>query len=171
MGQRSIATPNSAVWEMRVEHHFALIALRDMIQAHDQIDDAPTIDPALRSRLIAVRDLLEHWNENLPVFNAGEGAPGYRSGKWFAAEHPGDTPFLAFMNWNSTHGPMIAPDTPASEVREVLDAMERYVLQRHPQLSDFLPERAASPWLGGDDRGDRWYPRDVGPAGSNSAEL
>lgn len=56
--------------EAEFEHHFALVAARNLVKA---LELAPAsrivIDPTLRAELIEGRDLLEHWTENMPLFN------------------------------------------------------------------------------------------------------
>ena len=75
------------VWSAAIEHHFALVAARNVFQALDLIPASRvSVDPTLRFELIEGRDLHEHWPENMPVFNVTPrvAEPQYPSGKRFA---------------------------------------------------------------------------------------
>jgi hypothetical protein len=58
------------IWQAEIEHHFTLVAARNLFHALD-LPPASSIpvDATLRSELIEGRDLHEHWKENLLVFN------------------------------------------------------------------------------------------------------
>jgi hypothetical protein len=54
-----------------------------------------------------VRDLLEHWDENMPIFNGdSKEVPPRPSGKRFAARNPTGTPYWS-SEWNSKEGPLL----------------------------------------------------------------
>jgi hypothetical protein len=58
------------VWSAEMEHHFALIAARNLIRAMELPPPmAVQVDDTLRAELIEGRDLHEHWVENMPIFN------------------------------------------------------------------------------------------------------
>src|SRR4051794_39310195 len=58
------------IWAAQVEHHFALIAARHLLQALDlEPRSGVAVDPTVRAELKEGRDLHEHWDENLPIFN------------------------------------------------------------------------------------------------------
>lgn len=84
------------VWSAEIEHHFALIAARNLLHALElpPATSVP-IDPTLRAELIEGRDLHEHWRENLPLFNVNPrpADPSHRSGRDFAARNPDRGPY------------------------------------------------------------------------------
>jgi hypothetical protein len=53
------------------------------------------IDPTIRSELIEGRDLHEHWEENMPVFNVSPRVemPPRSTGRRFAARNPKAGPY------------------------------------------------------------------------------
>jgi hypothetical protein len=79
------------VWCAEMEHHYTLIAARNLIRAIELPPPmAVAVDETLRAELIEGRDLHEHWVENMPIFNVTprRGQPKYPSGKAFAKRHP-----------------------------------------------------------------------------------
>ena len=58
------------IWQAEMEHHFPLIAARNLVKALELTPaSAVPIEPTLRAELIEGRDLLEHWAETMPLFN------------------------------------------------------------------------------------------------------
>jgi hypothetical protein len=155
--------PGALVWEAATEHHFLLIAARNLIRAVDLAKDVMSleiaIDPTIRAELIEGRDLHEHWRENLPVFmvTPRREEPKYRSGKDFAERNPDRGPYWWF-GWNNKDGPMIQPNVPAHAVHEFVDRVEKVVLAQDDTLRRFLPPRQESPWFGVEGP-DRWWPK------------
>ena len=78
-------------WTASREHHFALIAARNLIKALE-LEPAlnVTVDPTLLLELKEGRDLHEHWDENMPIFNVWPRVekPPFPSGKSFAERNP-----------------------------------------------------------------------------------
>jgi hypothetical protein len=101
--------------------------------------------------------LLEHWVENLPVFNVWPRPrqPARRSGRDFAARNPSDGPYW-WLAWSSNQGAMLMPNVPAPAVHELLDAVEAEVLADDPSFASFVPPRAPSPWI---HEGGEWWPK------------
>jgi hypothetical protein len=117
---------NADYWAAEREHHFALVAARNLIHALDlEPASRVAVDPTIRAELIEGRDLLEHWVENLPVFNVWPRPrdPKRRSGRDFAMRNPREGPYW-WLSWNSKHGPMLMPNVSAPAVHEILDAVE-----------------------------------------------
>ena len=57
------------VWSAAIEHHFALVAARNLFQALDLHPPmCVSVNPTLRSEVIEGRDLHEHGRENVPVY-------------------------------------------------------------------------------------------------------
>lgn len=146
------------IWEAQIEHHFLLVAARNLIRAIDLTDGAIAIEPTIRAELIEGRDLNEHWRENLPVFLADpRGEPRYRSGKRFAERNPKQSPYW-WLGWSSGDGPQVLPNIPAHAIHELVDRVEETVLARDPGFRRFVPVRQPSRWLGEDAGADRWWP-------------
>lgn len=148
------------VWSAEIEHHFALVAANNLLRA---LDLAPAssvpVDPILRAELKEGRDLHEHWDENLPVFNVTPrvAQPPRGSGKAFAARNPDRGPYW-WLGWNSTSGAQLLPNVSAPALHELLDAVEAEVLSKDAALSRYVPPRAPSPWLHQD---GEWWPNSV----------
>jgi hypothetical protein len=146
------------IWRAELEHHFALVAARNLIHALE-LEPASTVplDPTIRAELIEGRDLLEHWVDNLPVFNVSPRpkSPVRRSGRDFAARNPDRGPYW-WLGWSSKQGAMLMPNVPAATVHKLLDAVEAEVLADDPSFAPFLPPRASSPWIR--ERGE-WWPK------------
>jgi hypothetical protein len=149
---------NGDIWLAELEHHFALVAARNLIHALE-LEPVSTVplDPTIRAELIEGRDLLEHWVDNLPVFNVSPPpkSPPRRSGRDFAARNPDRGPYW-WLSWNSKQGAMLMPNVPAPAVHELLDAVEAEVLADDPSFASFVPPRAPSPWIR--ERGE-WWPK------------
>jgi len=149
------------IWAAQIEHHFALIAARHLLQALEL--DPPTnvaVDPTLRAELKEGRDLHEHWLENVPVFNVSPRVkqPPRSSGRSFAARNPDRAPYW-WLGWSNKTGPTLLPNVSAPAVHGLLDAVEAEVLADDSALSPFVPPRAPSPWLHQD---GEWWPK-AGP--------
>jgi hypothetical protein len=56
------------IWRSQAEHHFMFLAARNLVRAVE-IAAESSIEGTLAENLKDVRDLLEHWDENMPVFN------------------------------------------------------------------------------------------------------
>lgn len=150
--------PSALVWEAATEHHFALIAARNLLRAIDLPGSGVSVDATTSAELIEGRDLHEHWVENLPIFNVHPrpGDPPRRSGQDFATRNPDAGPYWWFR-WSSTEGPKLLPNVPTHAVHELLDRVETAVL-RHPDMEQFIPPRQPSPWAGEAHGHDRWWP-------------
>jgi hypothetical protein len=145
------------VWAAEIEHHFVLIAGRNLLHALDLPPrTSVTIDKTLHDELIEGRDLHEHWRENLPLFNVTPrpGQPRYRSGKRFAARNPDVGPY-DWLAWGNKTGARLLPNVSAPALHEVLDAVENEVLAKDAGLRRFIPPRAPSPWIHQD---GEWWP-------------
>jgi hypothetical protein len=120
------------IWLAAIEHHFTLVAARNLLRALEL--PPPTsvpVDPTLRAELIEGRDLHEHWDENLPVFNVRPrvAQPPRRSGKDFAARNPDHGPY-SWLGWNSKAGALLLPHVSAPALHRLLDGIEAEVLGR-----------------------------------------
>jgi hypothetical protein len=146
------------VWSGEIEHHFALVAARNLVRA---LELAPAtnvpIDPTLRAELIEGRDLHEHWPENMPVFNVTPrpAQPRHRSGKDFAARNPKRGPYW-WLGWNNKTGAVLLPNVSAPALHELLNAVETEVLTNDDSLRRFVPPRAPSPWI---HENGEWWPK------------
>ncbi len=139
----------SEIWQGQIEHHFALVAARNLLHAIDLAQNhGITVDADLRQEIIEGRDLLEHWKENLPIFNVTPrpAEPKYRSGKSSAARHPNRSPYY-WLHWTNKRGPLLLPNVAALDLRELIDRVEAVVLASSPSLSRFVPTQAPSSWM------------------------
>ncbi len=156
-GPKGEQLTGAEVWQASIEHHFALIAARNLIHALelDPTDPIP-VDPVLRAELIEGRDVHEHWVDNMPVFNRRPRAaePPRRSGKDFAARNPDSSPYW-WLGWTQSHGPHLLPNVPAHALRDLLDDVESRIVARRPDLRSYLPPRLPSAWQ---KYGDEWWP-------------
>ncbi len=146
------------VWAAAMEHHFALVAARNLMRA---LDLAPassvSVDPTVRAELIEGRDLNEHWTENMPVFNVTPrvAQPKYPSGQNFAARNARKGPY-DWLAWGNTTGALLMPNVSAPALHELLDAVEAEVIANDSSLARFVPPRAPSPWL---HENGEWWPK------------
>lgn len=130
------------IWRGRTEHHLTLVAAAHLEKAMGRL--APPVKgvpQVLRAEVRQTRDLLEHWEENQPIFNVHPrpADPRHRSGKKFAESNPGASPYMAWANWNSANGPMLTPHVPAVEVRALIASVERRVVEDRPEMARFVP--------------------------------
>jgi hypothetical protein len=141
-----IPFPAAGYWQAHREWHFCLIAARNLIRALDLLDPPLTMDQVLRQEIIEVRDLNEHWEENMPVFNVRPrpSEPNRRSGKEFAARNPARGPYY-WLAWDSQFGPKLTPNVPAAAVHELLDRVYARVLNGYPGLAEFMPPSSPIP--------------------------
>jgi hypothetical protein len=148
------------IWQAQIEHHFTLVAARNLFHALDLLPASSIpFDATLRSELIEGRDLHEHWKENLPVFNVRprSAEPKYLSGKRFADRNPDVGPY-DWLAWGSKTGARLLPNVSAPALHQLLDAVEAEVLGKDAGLSRFLPPRAPSPWH---QENGEWWPKAV----------
>jgi hypothetical protein len=134
------------------------VAARNLLRALDlEPPSGLAIDPTIRAELREGRDLVEHWPENLPVFNVTPRRedPPRPSGKAFAARNPQHGPYN-WLSWSSKKGAELLPNVSATELHELLDAVEAEVLASDSELSRFVPARAVSPWHR---ENGEWWPK------------
>jgi hypothetical protein len=146
------------VWSGEIEHHFALVAARNLLRALDLAPAASvSVDPTLRAELTEGRDLLEHWPENLPVFmvTPRSAQPPRSSGKDFAARNPKRGPYW-WLGWSNKTGAQLLPHVSAPALHELLDAVQAEVLMNDDALRRYVPPRAPSPWL---HENGEWWPK------------
>jgi hypothetical protein len=147
-------------WAAWMEHHFALVAARNLLRALDLTPTAGvSIDPTMSAEIIEGRDLHEHWPENMPVFNVSPppAKPPRRSGKEFATRNPssGNYPYW-WLGWSRTTGPRLLPHVTAPELHELLNEIEADAVANVPSLSEYIPARAPSSWV---HHNGQWWPK------------
>ena len=145
------------VWSAEVEHHFALVAAGNLLDALDLPPKTGVpVDATLRAELIDGRNLHEHWTEHLPVFNVSPRPEEPKlSGKSFAERNPESNPFW-WLRWNPKTGAQLMPQVSAPQLHELLDAVEAEVLSRDGALREYVPPRAPSPWIV---QNGEWWPK------------
>jgi hypothetical protein len=158
-------TDGADVWRAAVEHHFALVAARNLLRALE-LDPPSTVsvDPTLRDEVTEARDLHEHWPENMPVFNVRPRPtqPRYPSGQRFAARNPEHGPY-SWLSWGNKTGGRLSPNVTAPALHQLLDDVEAEVLAEDPAFSAYVPPRAPSPWH--EENGEWWPKADDSSAG------
>jgi hypothetical protein len=147
-------------WETSTERHFTFVAARNMVRALNLV--APDlVDQHVKDTLRAVRNVLEHWDDYMPIFNVTPRASiprkGFSAGTWFSEHHEG-SPFSAWA-WNSSTGPKLLQKFPASDLRAALDAVDRWVLEQDPVFAEYIPPVVPSPWFGPEAGRDQWWPK------------
>jgi hypothetical protein len=159
LGLHSKPEPGQLVWQGEAEHHFMFLAARNLVRAAEVAAES-LIETSFAETLKDVRDLLEHWDENMPIFNGNsKEVPPRPSGKRFSTRNPTATPYWS-SEWNSKEGPLLFPSgPPAAKLHDALDRVESFVVQRRPELTEYIPERTDQPWLGDDWGKDRWFPK------------
>jgi hypothetical protein len=150
--------PDVDIWLGEIERHFVLVAARNLMRALE-LDPASTvaIEETMRDELIEGRDLVEHWPDNLPVFNVRprSGPPPRRSGQEFAKRNPERSPYN-WLQWESRQEAMLLPNVSAPQLHQLVDVVEAEVLASDETLSRFVPPREPSPWIHED---GEWWPR------------
>jgi hypothetical protein len=146
------------IWSAEIERHFVLVAARNLLRALDlEPPSSVAINPVVRAELKEGRDLVEHWPDNLPVFNVHprREEPLRRSGKDFAERNPRHGPYN-WLSWSNVTGARVLPNVSAPALRELLDAVQAEVLASDPELARFVPPRAPSPWH---HENGEWWPK------------
>ena len=79
------------IWQSQFEHHFAVVAADHMLMAIERLDPPIPVEQSLSEGIADLRDMLEHWLDNMPVFNQHPRPrpPAHRSGKALCSEPPG----------------------------------------------------------------------------------
>lgn len=159
------STPKPAtdiIWRIDIERHFVLVAAAQLISALKFAQFAVQAPAEMAAQIEAGRDLNEHWQDNMPIFNTHPrtGTPPRDSGKAFAASNPRSGPYGGW-NWHSNFGPLVLPKVPASRLQDLVQRVKERAVADSPNLGDFVHEWQASPWVGGDDPNNRWYPRSL----------
>lgn len=144
-------------WTTQREHHYALLSARHVLRAAALLDPPMSVDPDLAADIAAGRDLLEHWDQNQPIFNVTprRAEPKYKSGKGFAERNPGTSPYWG-RGWDARRGPLLLPNLPASAVHGLVDEAVTTALTLAPSLAPYVPERAPSPWIDDPDVHGYW---------------
>lgn len=151
-------TYGADIWSAEIEHHFALVAANNLLRALDlDPETSVPVDPTVRAELREVRDLHEHWDENLGVFNVTPRPvePKHRSGKRFAERNPDISPY-DWLRFSPRTGAQLSPNVYAPVIHELLDAVDADVLDGDRSFAEFIPPRAPSPWLHED---GEWWPK------------
>jgi hypothetical protein len=153
---RGPAFEDAAIWHAAIEHHFVLIAAGNLVQA---LELGPptnvTLDRVMRNEIVDGRNLLEHWVENMPVFNMDPRGRVPSGSQRFATRNPRHGPY-DWLAWSNTSGAEVMPQLTAFELHDLLDAVEADVLAKDTTLGRFLEPRLPSPWVE-DEFG--WWPK------------
>ena len=156
---RAQPLPSDLAWRAEMERHFLLVAAAHLITALKFASFRVQMPALLAAELGAGRDLVEHWKENMPVFNSypRTKVPPRESGKAFAASNPHSGPYGS-EEWDNQVGPKILPKVPAAELQAVVERVKKQALMDRPSLTDFFHDWEPTPWIGGSDPSNRWFP-------------
>ncbi len=147
-------------WQGETERHLLLISVGNLLKAVKLLDDPLRVDPSMAAELIQARDLNEHWEENMPVFNVQPRPrdPAWRSGKTFAAENPQRGPY----NWwafDVSLGPLVTPHVAATQVHELVTDAIAAARATEPDMADKVPDPTPRPWVIPETPGEWWWPK------------
>lgn len=125
------------------------------------LDNPPVIDEVVGAELREARDLNEHWEDNMPVFNVGPTRPkepARSSGKRFADRNPRRGPYC-WWAWDGIRGPLVTPNVTASQLHELVEvAIAACNAARHDDPVE-IPDAAPRPWYVPTKEGDLWWPK------------
>ncbi len=135
------------MWLGETQRHQLLIAANNLLKAIKLMDHPPKVDLAVSKELAEVRDLNEHWVENMPIFNVRPRPrdPGYPSGKEFAKRYERHDPYC-WWAWDGERGPLLSPNVSATQMHELVDAAVAAVVADRPDLAGSIEEAAPRPW-------------------------
>lgn len=152
------------IWQGDVERHFLLIAANNLLKSIPLMEQPPAVDPILQAEIQETRHMVEHWDENMPVFNVTPrpAQPRRSAGKSFAARNPQRGPYC-WWSWNSARGPLVTPNIAASQLHDLVDATIEAAVAARPEMSeliaDFVPPAAPIPWIERTAEADEWWPK------------
>jgi hypothetical protein len=134
------------MWLGETQRHQLLIAANNLLKAIKLMDHPPKVDLAVSKELTEVRDLNEHWVENMPIFNVRPRPrdPGYPSGKEFAKRYARHDPYC-WWAWDGERGPLVSPNVSATQMHELVDAAVAAVVADRPDLVGSIEEAAPRP--------------------------
>lgn len=153
------------IWRLHTHRHFLMVALAHVLTALKKAREKSVyhlnIDPTIRDEIKETRDLLEHWKENVPIFNTRPRPrqPKHPSGQRWANRNPEPArPYSAF-NWNNKDGPRLTPNITSAEVWQILDRIVEDFRATDGHWDDYLPEPQPLAWVEYDtERGKEWWP-------------
>lgn len=153
---RSRESDGQLIWDSQLDRHLTIVCLRNVLRALDVVENPPEVPSGIGETIKNVRDLLEHWDENMPIFNVSprKAEPPRPPGKDFAKTHPDQTPYYG-ISWNGKRGSMVTPNLAAAQLHDLLDRLEGWAIEMSPSLKGFVHVRKPSPWQR-DDSGILW---------------
>ena len=148
------------MWPGEAERHLLLDAARNLLKAADLMDGPLVIDPVVADELREVRDLNQHWDENMPVFEVRPRPrePKFQSGKDFAGGNPRRGPYC-WWAWDNARGPLVSPNASTTEVHKLVADTITAARVTQPEMADAVPDAAPRPWSEPEKPGDWWWPK------------
>jgi len=149
------------IWEGESEHHFLLVAAGQLLKALAMLNNPPIIEEIVASELRESRDLNEHWEDNMPVFNVGPTrpkAPPRPSGKRFATRNPRHGPYC-WWAWDGNRGPLVTPNVTATQVHELVEVVIAACNAERPEDPIEIPDATPRPWYIPTKEGEWWWPK------------
>jgi hypothetical protein len=149
------------MWQGESEHHFLLVAAGQLLKGLGMLDAPPKIGEVVASELREARDLNEHWEDNMPVFNVGPARPKEPprpSGKRFADRNPRHGPYC-WWAWDGIRGPMVTPNVTATQVHELVELAITACNAERPGVPVVIPGAAPRPWYIPTTDAAEWWPK------------
>jgi len=149
------------IWEGESEHHFLLMAAGQLLKALAMLDNPPIIEDIVALELRESRDLNEHWEDNMPVFNVSPTRPTdppRSSGKRFATRNPKNGPYC-WWAWDGNQGPLVTPNVTATQVHELVDVAIAACNAARPEDPIEFPDAKPRPWYIPTKEGELWWPK------------
>lgn len=151
---RNEENPGRLIWDTEIEHRLLLSSCGQLLKSLDMSDLEVEVDPVMRAELKEVPDLLEHWENNMQIFNVNPRPeiPRFRSGKSFLARNPDRSPYSALRWKMHIHGNdseltvYVTVNVSRDQVLALVQDVQRAVLEASPGLARFVPEE----WLSDD---------------------
>lgn len=147
-------------WAGETERHLLLIAARQLLRTLSLLEHPPTVSAVMSAELKETRDLSEHWDENMPIFQVSTRPrePKWKPGKDFASRNPQMGPYC-WWAWDSTRGPLVTPNVSATEVHDLVESAITAVLTDEPDFEDGVADPAPRPWTMPLSAGGGWFPK------------
>jgi hypothetical protein len=146
-------------WEGETERHLLLNSIHNLLKARRLMKHPPDLDPTVAKEVTETRDLNEHWDENMPVFQVSPrtSKPKRASGKSFADRNPRHGPYC-WWAWDSQRGPLVSPNVAATQIHELVEATITAVVLVQPDMAGVVADAAPRPWKAPLRAGDWWWP-------------
>jgi hypothetical protein len=159
--ERPVSIDLLEMWQGETEHHYLLVAAGQLLKGLAMLDNPPIIVEVVAAELRETRDLNEHWEDNMPVFNVGPTRakePARSSGKRFADRNPRRGPYC-WWAWDGVRGPLVTPNVTATQLHELVEVAIAACNAARADDPVEIPDAAPRPWHVPTKEGDLWWPK------------